>query len=53
MNSFFENHILIETDRDITIEEENEIIQCLRQILRRKSQTRKIRLLDDFVSRDL
>ena len=52
MNKFFENHIIIECE-DITIEEENEIILCLRKILRRKNQTRNIRLLDDFVTRDL
>ena len=55
MHDFFQNRILIETNDDITIEEENEIVDLIRQVLRRKpkDEKRKIRLLDDFVGKDL
>jgi len=53
MNVFFENHIIIETDMDLSSEEKNEILDAVKIILRKKNKNRKIRTLDDFVYRDL
>ena len=55
VHEFFHNRILIETNKEITIEEENEIVDLVRQVLRRKEKDskRQIKLLDDFVGRDL
>lgn len=52
MNNFFENHFIIECE-NISFEEENEIVESVRVILRRKKKNRPIRLFSDFVGRDL
>lgn len=54
MNDFFEKHIIIETDRDITIEDENEIFDLVKQVLRRKPrhENRDVRLITGFTKRE-
>ena len=50
MSSFFENHLIIQSD-GITFEEENEIIDLVKQVLRRKKEKRTIKILDGFNER--
>ena len=52
MSNFFENHIIIESE-NITFEEENEIIDLVKIVLRRKKVKRQIKILNVFTERDI
>lgn len=49
MHPFFNNHIIIEVDGDITIEEEDKLIIAARLILGERHKT--IKLLTDYEER--
>ena len=47
-NFNLEKWIIINSNEVITLEEEQEILDLVRQVLRRKSETRKVFLVEDI-----
>jgi len=54
-NFNLEKWIIINSDKTITIEEENEILDLAKQVLTRKDENRKVFLLEDidFIAKEI